>query len=253
MAQAQKKSLSLERRDRLVLAHIHLVRVIALRVYDELPASIVLDDLISAGTFGLLDAAMKYQPGKKVPFPSYAKYRIRGAILDSLRQSDWASRESRHQMKRIEEARQELEKDLGRAATEDELAQKLSINLEQWRELTVKLAGVLGAPLSLSTRRSETHHDLPEVPGPDQWRPDVMFFRTELRAAIHGALQSLSPRYQKLIDLYYGKQLSMKEIGAILGVNESRVCQMHRRALEIMRSAMMTAGIDSPGALAAAA
>src|SRR5213083_1415521 len=126
-------------RDRIVLDHLPLVKAIAVRVHENLPVHVDLDDLIHAGILGLFDAASKYNPDKKVIFHSYAKHRIKGAILDSLRQLDWASRDLRKRQKMVEAATQDLSSKLGRTPSENEMADEMGVSIERWRRMLVEL------------------------------------------------------------------------------------------------------------------
>ncbi|MCX6635191.1 MAG: sigma-70 family RNA polymerase sigma factor [Acidobacteria bacterium] len=127
------------RRDRVVLEHLPLVKAIAVRVHENLPVHVDLDDLVHAGILGLFDAATKYNPDKKVAFSSYAKHRIKGAILDSLRQLDWASRDLRRRHKQVEAATRDLAAELQRNPTETEVAEKLGVEPTRWRQMMVDL------------------------------------------------------------------------------------------------------------------
>ena len=131
-----------EIRDAIVLQHLSLVRAIAVRVHESLPVHVDLDDLVHAGILGLFDAAQKYNPGKKVVFSSYAKHRIKGAILDSLRQLDWASRDLRRRHKQVEAATRELAAVLQRNPTQDEVAEKMGVGEERWRRMMMELRNV---------------------------------------------------------------------------------------------------------------
>src|SRR5713101_3766578 len=129
-------------RDRIVLDHLPLVKAIAVRVHENLPVHVDLDDLVHAGVLGLFDAASKYNPDKQVAFSSYAKHRIKGAILDSLRQLDWASRDMRRRHKQVEAATRELASTLQRNPTESEVAQKLGVEVSRWRQMMIDLRSV---------------------------------------------------------------------------------------------------------------
>ena len=148
------------KRDRIVLEHLPLVKAIAVRVHENLPVHVDLDDLVHAGVLGLFDAASKFNPEKQVAFSSYAKHRIKGAILDSLRQLDWASRDLRRRHKQVEAATRELSAALQRTPTEAEIAQKLGLEVERWRQMMVDLRSV--GLISASTRAPE-HDDLPSA------------------------------------------------------------------------------------------
>src|ERR1700687_2903623 len=130
------------RRDRIVLEPLPLVKAIAVRVHENLPVHVDLDDLVHAGVLGLFDAATKFNPEKQVAFSSYAKHRIKGAILDSLRQLDWASRDMRRRHKQVEAATRELASILQRAPTEQEIAEKLGMDVERWRNMMIDLRNI---------------------------------------------------------------------------------------------------------------
>src|SRR5260370_18883208 len=132
----------LTKRDRVVLEHLPLVKAIAVRVNENLPVHVDLDDRVHAGILGLFDAATKYNPEKKVVFSSYAKHRIKGAILDSLRQLDWASRDLRRRHKQVEAATRDLAATLQRTPTEDEVAERMGVEMSRWRQMMVDLRSV---------------------------------------------------------------------------------------------------------------
>ena len=232
------------RRDRIVLEHLPLVKSIEIRVHENLPVHVDLDDLVHAGVLGLFDAAGKFNPEKQVAFSSYAKHRIKGAILDSLRQLDWASRDLRRRHKQVEAATRELSATLQRTPTESEVAQKLGIEVERWRQMMVDLRSV--GLISASSRTAE-HDDLPapDFPSKPETQPDNMCSREQMRSVLGVAMKTLPERYQKVVFLYYTNEMTMKEIGGILGINESRVSQIHKSALEKMQLVLQANGIDS--------
>jgi RNA polymerase sigma factor for flagellar operon FliA len=241
------KKAQITRRDAVVLEHLPLVKAIAVRVHENLPVHVDLDDLVHAGILGLFDAATKYDPAKKVAFSSYAKHRIKGAILDSLRQLDWASRDLRKRHKQVEAITRELSAKLLRNPTEAEIAAEMGVQGARWRQMMLDLRTV--GLLSASTRGTD-HEDLPapEFPALAETQPDNMCARQQLRELLSSAMQELPDRYQKVVVLYYTKELTMKEIGDILGINESRVSQIHKSALEKMAVALQAVGIASSAA-----
>jgi RNA polymerase sigma factor for flagellar operon FliA len=236
-------------RDQVVLEHLPLVKAIAVRVHENLPVHVDLDDLVHAGILGLFDAVTKYNPDKKVAFSSYAKHRIKGAILDSLRQLDWASRDLRRRHKQVEAATRSLAATLQRNPTEEEVAEKLGVEQSRWRQMMIDLRNV--GLISASTRGPEGE-DLPapEFPGRPDTQPDRICAREQLRSALVGAMDVLPERYRKVVLLYYSNEMTMKEIGGILGINESRVSQIHKSALEKMAVALHSNGIHSSNAFA---
>jgi RNA polymerase sigma factor for flagellar operon FliA len=232
------------RRDRVVLEHLPLVKAIAVRVHENLPVHVDLDDLVHAGILGLFDAASKYNPDKQVVFSSYAKHRIKGAILDSLRQLDWASRDMRRRHKQVEAATRDLAATLQRAPTESEVANKLGMDVERWRQMMLDLRNV---GLVSASSRATDHDDLPapEFPSNPETQPDSICAREQLRSLLGVAMKTLPERYQKVVSLYYTNEMTMKEIGGLLGINESRVSQIHKSALEKMNAALQASGITS--------
>ncbi len=234
-------------RDQIVVQHLPLVRAIAVRVHESIPVHVDLDDLVHAGILGLFDAVTKYQPDKQVAFSAYAKHRIKGAILDSLRQQDWASRDLRRRHKQMEAATHELAMALQRHPTEAEVAEKLGVDLDRWRQIVADIQGA--GLLSMSTGALECD-DAParEYPATPESQPDRICARGQLRDLLRTALATLPDRYRKVVLLYYAKELTMREIGDSLGVNESRVSQIHKAALEKMAAALRSAGVQSSGA-----
>jgi RNA polymerase sigma factor for flagellar operon FliA len=243
-ATATRKTNRLERRNELVLEHLPLVKAIAIRVHENLPVHVDLDDLVHAGILGLFDATDKFNPEKQVAFSSYAKHRIKGAILDSLRQLDWASRDLRRRHKQVENVTRELSAVLQRTPTESEIAAKLGIEVERWRQMMVDLRNV--GLISASTRGNE-QEDLPapDFPSKPETQPDTMCAHEQLKHVLGDAMKSLPERYQKVVVLYYTNEMTMKEIGGVLGINESRVSQIHKSALEKMAAVLEANGITS--------
>jgi RNA polymerase sigma factor FliA len=231
-------------RDQVTIEHLPLVKAIAIRVHENLPVHVELDDLVHAGILGLLDAVTKYQPEKNVAFSSYAKHRIKGAILDSLRQLDWASRDLRKRHKQVEAAARDLATALQRNPTESEMADKMGVDIERWRQMMTEMRCV--GLVSISSRRPE-QDDLPapDYPAERQTQPDSICARDELRDLLQDAMKKLPDRYRKVVVLYYTKDMTMREIGGVLGINESRVSQIHKSALEKMAVALGSAGVHS--------
>lgn len=234
-------------RDRVVLENLPLVRVIAVRVHENLPVHVDLDDLIHAGIMGLFDAATKFDPDKNVVFSSYAKHRIKGAILDSLRQLDWASRDLRRRHKQVEQVTRDLAGELHRNPTEAEVAARMGVEVDRWRQMMLDLRNV--GLVSASTR-AQDNEDMPapDFPTSPDSHPDTMCAKEELKSLLKTALDTLPERYQRVVLLYYSNELTMKEIGNMLGINESRVSQIHKAALEKMANALGQAGISSAAA-----
>jgi len=243
----QKEATARAARDRVVLENLSLVKAIAIRVHESLPVHVDLDDLVHAGVLGLFDAASKYNPDKKVVFQSYAKHRVKGAILDSLRQLDWASRDLRKRQKQLDAVTHDLMTRLGRAPTEAEIAETLGLGIDRWRRVALELKN-LGL-VSASSLRPDSDNSAPiEFPAAPDSQPDRICAHRQLSSALAGAMKCLPARYQKVVFLYYTNEMTMKEIGEVLGVNESRVSQIHKIALEKMAVSLRSAGIASAAA-----
>ena len=238
---------SLETRDQIVTDNLPLVRAIAIRVYESIPVHVDLDDLIHAGVMGLIDAATRFDDTKAVSFQSYAKHRIKGSILDSLRAADWASRDLRKRHKQLESVTRELSGALNRPPTEDEIAGKMGVDVERWRQIAVELR-MIGLLSASSRPTDDENQSAPEYPAPVKFRPDVMVERKQLSTKLQSAINTLPDRYQKVVVLYYTKDMTMKEIGNTLNINESRVSQIHKVALEKMAVVLQGTGVQSAAA-----
>lgn len=240
----QQAASRLSRRDRVVMEHLPLVKAIAVRVHESLPVHVDLDDLVHAGIMGLFDAATKYNPDKKVVFSSYAKHRIKGAILDSLRQLDWASRDLRRRHKQVEQITRDLSAELHRTPTEEEVAARMGVSTARWRQMALDLRNC--GLISASTRSADQDElPAPDFPSKPETQPDTICSRSQMKEALESAMSLLPERYKKVVVLYYTNELTMKEIGGMLGINESRVSQIHKSALEKMAHVLHENGITS--------
>lgn len=229
-------SLDPQERERLLTDHLPQVRYIAQRIHDRLPVQIPLEDLVHAGVVGLIDAVDRYDPNKHVQLGTYAKFRIRGAILDSLRDTDWSPRSLRRRARAVEEASRHLSTELGRAPSEAELARHLSMDVSEFQHLLSELNGLnLG---SLDAAREddsldETYAFKPNGPHED---PFFLCLQGEFKSLLAEAMNSLTEKERQVVALYYYEELTMKEVGAALGVGESRVSQIHSLAIVRLRA-----------------
>jgi RNA polymerase sigma factor for flagellar operon FliA len=234
----------ISRRDQLVLDHLPLVAAIARRLQVNLPNHVEWDDLVQAGTLGLIDAAAKYDLTKRIVFPAYANHRIRGAILDSLRQLDCASRSMRRQHKQIAIATADLTMSLNRDPSEAEVADRLGITLERLRKILLDLRGLERVSVCYF---SDKHEDSTtrDFPCETKCHPDSIAGQAELRGALREAMATLSKREQLVLTLYHRYNQPMSKIAKQLGINESRVSQIHAAALDKMGGALRGKGIHS--------
>jgi RNA polymerase sigma factor FliA len=221
-------------RDRILQEQLPQVRYIAQKIHSRLPKHIELEDLIQTGVLGLMEALRKYDPARRVELASFARHRIQGAILDSLREQDWSPRLLRQMARRAEEARLDLRARMGREPSDSELADSLGINMEAWHRMRTELQ--LLEVISLDALLSpEGHMNAACLPKSHAEDPFDLCTRTEWAALLHEAMAALTPRKKQALALYYAEGLTMKQVGARLGVCESRVSQMHTAALLILR------------------
>jgi RNA polymerase sigma factor for flagellar operon FliA len=235
-------------RDQRILDNVHLVKIIAIRVYEGLPIHIELEDLIQVGVMGLLEAAEKFDESKNVTFSAYAKHRIRGAILDSLRQMDWASRDQRKRVRQMEAAIHSLSVALSRTPTDAEVANEMGMDLARWQRMLGELQGQ--NPVSISSRGAgQEDAPPPDVPANPEDQPDSICKRKQVATMLRDVVNALPTRYRAVVRMYYNDELTMKEIGTRLGVNESRVSQIHKAALRKMANVLTAAGINAASVL----
>ncbi len=232
--------LSPEEREALILEHTPLIRYVAGRIAMRLPSHVVLDDLMSAGVLGLIDAVDKFDPAKKVKFKTYAEFRIRGAILDELRAMDWVPRSVRRKSTNLEEVYNRLQNQLGRPAADEEVAEELGVSLEEFYKLLDEVRGV--NLLSLDDSESplaklDSEQILKAMGRQDEGEdPLVLLGLAELRDQVARAIESLPEKEMLVVSLYYYDELTMREIGEVLGYTESRISQMHTKAILRLRA-----------------
>jgi RNA polymerase sigma factor FliA len=229
-------ALAAEERQRVLLENLAEVRYIARRIHDRLPAHVPFDDLVHAGILGLIDAVDKFDASKNVQLKSYARFRIRGAILDSLRQMDWSPRNLRRQARRIEDARLELAAALGRAPAEPELAAHLAMPLVEFQHLLGELRGLDLGSLQFGSEEGAAEDTVSALATRPEDDPFQQTFRAEIRTLLEQAIDELDAKERQVLALYYLEELTMKEVGAILNVGESRVSQIHTAALIGLRA-----------------
>jgi RNA polymerase sigma factor for flagellar operon FliA len=222
-----------------MVEHLPIVRFIARRIHERLPQHMPIDDLYSAGVLGLLDAFSKFDPSKQVKFLSYAQFRIRGAILDSLRVLDWSPRELRRKGRAIEEAIQTLTGLLSRSPTDIEIAQKINMPLAAYQHLLGELKGLDVGTLHAKRSSDIGEEELVYVAGRPEDDPLFRYLEGEMRDRLTKAINNLPERERLVMTLYYYEETTMKEIGLILGVVESRVSQIHASAVLHLRARLL--------------
>jgi RNA polymerase sigma factor FliA len=225
-------------KNHLLTEHMPLVKRLAHHMKAKLPPSVEVDDLVQAGMMGLLDAINRYEDNHGAQFETYAVLRIRGAMLDELRNSDWMPRSTRQNMRKVEAAMEALQQRLGRPASESEIAKSLKMSLSDYQEM-------LGDGGGHQLLYYEDFHDTEEGSdgfldryAVDDSDPLRSLLDTGFRQAVIDAIDALPPREKMLMGLYYEEELNLKEIGAVMGVSESRVSQLHTQAVSRLRAAL---------------
>lgn len=231
------KKMSAGEKEKLILSYMKVVKIISKKIYMKLPSSYELDDLISCGTIGLMDAVEKYDPKQGVKFKTYAEYRIRGQILDELRALDWASRATRDKIKNVEKIGESLMSELGREATDKEMCKALEINESEYFRLMQRVQPV------------QTFSLTPEdvgfkgVPGlqaaltdsSEQVDPYECAEKNNIREIIRKRIEDLPDNEGKVLSLYYFEEKTMREISEVLNVTESRVSQLHQTSMSRLK------------------
>jgi RNA polymerase sigma factor, FliA/WhiG family len=234
--------------ERVLLEHLPMVRFHARRIHEKLPQHVDLEDLVSAGIIGLMDAFTKFDPAKKVQFRSYAQFRVRGAILDSLRTLDWSPRELRRKGRAVEEAIRVLTARSGRVPTEQEIAAEMGVTLEEYQQLLGELKGLEIGTLHVERNEDSGEEELAYIPGRPEEDPLFRCLRGELEERLTEAIENLPDRERLVMTLYYYEEMTMREIGLALGVVESRVSQVHASAVIHLRSALRDLAVHgAPG------
>jgi RNA polymerase sigma factor for flagellar operon FliA len=203
----------------------------------KLPPSVEVDDLVQAGMIGLLDAIQRYEENHGAQFETYAVLRIRGAMLDELRSNDWMPRSTRQNMRKVEQAMATLQQQLGRPPSESEIAKSLKLSLADYQDMLGDSGG----------HQLVYYEDFHDEDGNDSWLdryavddddPLRALLETDFRQAVIDAIDNLPPREKILMGLYYEEELNLKEIGAVMGVSESRVSQLHTQAVARLRATL---------------
>jgi RNA polymerase sigma factor for flagellar operon FliA len=228
-------------RDRLVIDHVGLVKALAHRLAQRLPSQVEMTDLISVGVLGLIDAAGRYRPSMGVPFDAFARRRVQGAMLDSLRDLDWAPRSLRRMRRDLDATIARLRHDLAREPKENEIAAAMSLSPTEYGKVLDKVRTLdIGAIRQLDATGQDGTPLIELCVDADEG-PEAQLERTELRRMLAAALMELPDRERQILALYYEEELTMAEIGEVIGVCESRVSQLRSLALSRLRASLRTA------------
>ena len=224
-------------KEKLIIEYSPLIKFIAQKIAVRLPSNIELDDLVSSGVIGLMDAIDKYDPNRDNKFKTYAEFRIRGAILDELRAQDWVPRSIREKAKQLERAHSRLEQQLGRLPTEDELIEELKISKEEYVELLnqVKSVSILSLDEAGSFNSSDRKNIMNLLDSCKVPNPISELNLKGVKEIVTKAIESLPEKQRLVLSLYYYEDLNLKEIGDVLDVTESRVSQLHTQAIMWLR------------------
>lgn len=227
-------------KEQIVLEHNALIRYIVNRIAVRLPSHIDLDDLHSTGVIGLMDAIDKYDPGKNCKFKTYAEFRIKGAILDQLRALDWVPRSIRQKGRKLDKAYGDIEQRLGRTASEEEVADSLGLEIDKFHTMINQVRGTSLVNLedvrgtNSDGERTGSFTDIIEDPNAEN--PFNALKQIETKNVVSDTIGGLPEKERLVVSLYYYEDLNMKEIGNILGITESRVCQIHTKAMSRLRT-----------------
>jgi RNA polymerase sigma factor for flagellar operon FliA len=230
--------MSPEERDRKLVEYLPMVRYMARRIHERLPQHVEMDDLVSAGACGLIDAFSKFDHSRNVQFKSYAQFRIRGAILDSLRELDWSPRELRRKGRAVEEATRMLTQRMGRAPQATDIALAMEMSLTDFQQLQGRLKGLEIGSLHAERCEDSDEEELAFLPASPLEDPLFRCLQGESKQLLIDAIEELPEKERLVLTLYYYEELTMREIGLTLGVVESRVSQIHSAAVAKLRIAL---------------
>jgi RNA polymerase sigma factor FliA len=232
----QVAEINTDEREQLILEHLPQVRLIARRIHERLPESVSLDDLVSTGIVGLISAIDRFDASHGVKLKTYAEYKIRGAILDSLRGLDWAPRQQRKRTKQIESAILALEQRIQRAPTEEEIAAELGINIDEYHEWLVESRGLNIGSLDAGPPDEDGRNLLRYVSDAEENWPSRILERSELEKLLAGALERMPYIERTVLTLYYHEELTLREISKVVKLHESRISQLKSQGILRLRS-----------------
>lgn len=234
-------------RDALVVHHVRIVKYIAGRMAIHVPSTIEMNDLVGWGMLGLMDAVEKYDHRQEIKFTTYASIRVRGAIIDEIRSLDWAPRSLRSMARRIVAAKEKIRHKKTAEPSAEEIAEELGVTPEQVEETMtqVQTAQVLSLDDYLPSEEDTEVRKIASISNPSAPSPETFLHQQERQERLVQAILQLPDQQQKVLNLYYYEELTLKEIGMVLEVSESRICQIHSAAMKALRKVMQGA-VDAP-------
>lgn len=236
--QSAQAAMTLDERNAMVEEYLPLVKYIASRIAGRLPSHIEMDDLVNSGIIGLIDAIDKFDPSRKIKFKTYAEFRVKGSILDELRALDWVPRSTRQKASRIEKAFSELEGKLGRVASDHEMMEHLGVSEEEYHQMLVDARGISLISLDEIRTDSDDNYErnlLEFLADPNTVDPAEAMNLDQIYRIVAESIDALPEKERLVISLYYYDELTMKEIGEVLEITESRVSQIHTKAILRLR------------------
>ncbi len=232
--QAVKEPIIPDDKEEIILRHCDLIKYMAVRLASRLPPHVAVDDLFNAGIIGLMDAIDKFDPEQQIQFRTYAKIRIKGAMLDEIRAMDWVPRSLRQKSTLLTKTCATLEERLGRQPTDEEIAAELDVPLEHYYHLLDEIKGISLIPLEIQDAMLDSQGEAQLATTPDG--PFQAVYREQLRNELAAAIDTLPKNEQLILSMYYYDELTMKEIGAVMGYTESRISQLHTKAILRLRT-----------------
>ncbi len=234
LMQRAERGISPQEKEQIILQHCALVKYLAIRLVSRLPSNVQMDDLFNAGIIGLIDAIDKFDPTQGIQFETYAKIRIRGAMLDEIRSMDWIPRSLRQKGNEMEKACLALTQKLGRDPADEEMAEELGVSMDEYFQLLDEIKGISILPEDIHDTLQENRGNRALATDSDE--PLRHVHREEIAKHLTAAIGALPEKEQLVLALYYYEELTMKEIGAVLGYTESRISQIHTKAVLKLRT-----------------
>ncbi|MGV8074056.1 MAG: RNA polymerase sigma factor FliA [Syntrophobacteraceae bacterium] len=233
-AQRSERGICPEDKEQIILQHCALVKYMAIRLVSRLPNSVQMDDLFNAGIIGLIDAVDKFDPLQGIQFETYAKIRVRGAMLDEIRSMDWVPRSLRQKSSEMEKACTSLCQKLGRDPSDEEIAEELGVSIDEYFQILDEIKGISVLPEDIHDTLQESRGSRMLTTESDN--PVNQIHKEEIASHLTAAISTLPEKEQMVLALYYYEELTMKEIGAVLGYTESRISQIHTKAVLKLRN-----------------